>query len=111
MRTIYWDYDKQGLCVIDQRRLPAALEVVTLHTPLQVAEAIRTMTVRGAPVIGVAAAFGLVLAAFESPAESSTALLEDLEDAAKILLAARPTAVNLSWALKRELQKIRDGRE
>ncbi len=108
MRTVYWDYDQNGLRVIDQRRLPAALEVVLLRTSLQVADAIRTMVVRGAPAIGVAAAFGLVLAAFESTAQSSSKLLEDLENSANILKAARPTAINLSWALQRVLQKIRE---
>ena len=107
MRTVFWDFDKHELCVIDQRRLPAALEVVVLQTHHQVADAIRSMAVRGAPAIGVAAAFGLVLAAFESPAHSSSALLADIESAANILKAARPTAINLSWALERELQTIR----
>jgi methylthioribose-1-phosphate isomerase len=107
MRTVFWDFDKHELCVIDQRRLPAALEVVALQTHHQVADAIRSMTVRGAPAIGVAAAFGLVLAAFESHAHSSSVLLADIESAANILKAARPTAINLSWALERQLQTIR----
>jgi methylthioribose-1-phosphate isomerase len=108
MRTVYWDYNQHGLCVIDQKRLPAAQEVVLLLTHLQVADAIRTMTVRGAPAIGVAAAFGLVLAAFESTVQSSSELLADLENAANIIKAARPTAINLSWALQRVLRKIQE---
>jgi methylthioribose-1-phosphate isomerase len=111
MRTVYWDFERNVLCLIDQRCLPVSLEVVSLRTHQQVAEAIRAMTVRGAPAIGVAAAFGLALAAFESHAQSGELLLEDLESAARILLSARPTAVNINWALQRELRVIRESCE
>ena len=90
--------------MIDQRRLPAALEVITLHTHMEVAEAILNMIVRGAPAIGAAAGFGLALAANESRAQSSSRFFSDLESAAKILKASRPTAVNLAWALDRVLR-------
>jgi methylthioribose-1-phosphate isomerase len=62
------------------------------------------MVVRGAPAIGVTAAFGLALAAFQSPAADRLALLRDLEQAAAVLRAARPTAVNLAWALEKMLR-------
>ena len=101
MRTIFWDYDKHALCLIDQRRLPGRLEVVSLDSCGEVAEAIKNMTVRGAPAIGVAAAFGLVLAANESHAQSVDQFISDLENAASLLKASRPTAVNLAWALNR----------
>jgi methylthioribose-1-phosphate isomerase len=104
MRTIFWDFEKHALYMIDQRRLPAALEVITLHTYVEVAEDIRNMTIRGAPAIGAAAAFGLALAANESRAQSTTQFLSDLETAAKILKASRPTAVNLAWAMDRVLR-------
>jgi methylthioribose-1-phosphate isomerase len=107
MRTIFWDYEKHELSVIDQRRLPASLEVISLHTCLEVIEAINNMTVRGAPAIGAAAAFGLALAAQESKARDAAGLLSDLESAAQSLKASRPTAVNLSWALEKELRVIR----
>jgi methylthioribose-1-phosphate isomerase len=92
--------------MIDQRRLPASLEVVTLHSYLDVAEAIKNMTVRGAPAIGAAAAFGLALAARDSTARNATGLFADMQAAAKILQSTRPTAVNLAWALDRELRAI-----
>jgi len=92
--------------MIDQRRLPASLEVATLHTYLEVAEAIKNMTVRGAPAIGAAAAFGLALAARESVARDATSLFADMQAAAVILQSTRPTAVNLVWALERELRAI-----
>jgi len=93
--------------MIDQRRLPASLEVATLHTYVEVAEAIKNMTVRGAPAIGAAAAFGLALAARESVARDASGLLIDMQAAAAILQSTRPTAVNLTWAIERELQAIR----
>ncbi|MGD0752034.1 MAG: S-methyl-5-thioribose-1-phosphate isomerase [Anaerolineales bacterium] len=106
MRTVFWDFEKHELCMIDQRRLPASLEVATLHTYLEVAEAIKNMTVRGAPAIGAAAAFGLALAARESVARDATSLFADMQAAAVILQSTRPTAVNLVWALERELRAI-----
>ncbi len=101
MRTVYWDQADSTLKMIDQRRLPGSLEIVSLHTHDEVAESIRNMTVRGAPAIGVAAAFGLALAARNSPAGDRAGLLADLETAAGELRSARPTAVNLAWALDR----------
>jgi methylthioribose-1-phosphate isomerase len=106
MRTLEWDYRKNELRVIDQRRLPGKLEVVSLRTYPQVAEAIRTMTVRGAPAIGAAAAFGLALAANGSKACDAAGLFSDLETAAKTLKSARPTAVNLAWAIDRVLKSV-----
>ena len=89
------------LVLLDQTRLPTE-EVERGYTTWQdVADAIRTLVVRGAPAIGVAAAFGVVLAARGSRTTSHPALLADLEDAIKGLAATRPTAVNLFWALDR----------
>ncbi len=107
MRTVFWDFDKNELCLIDQRRLPASLEVASLHTCLEAAEAIRNMTVRGAPAIGVTAAFGMALAARESTASNSTGFFADLLAAAATLQSTRPTAVNLAWALARMVRVIR----
>jgi methylthioribose-1-phosphate isomerase len=106
MRTVFWE--DNALKLIDQRRLPASLEVVSCHTHQQVIDAIHNMVVRGAPAIGVAAAFGLALEAFESSAQSPNAFLADLEKTASALKMARPTAVNLSWALERELSVVKD---
>jgi len=75
---------------LDQRRLPLEEVDVECRTAAEVAEAIRTMVVRGAPAIGVAAAYGVALAAARG---------EDLEDADHVLRVSRPTAVNLAWAL------------
>ena len=105
MRTVFWEDDKVKM--IDQRRLPGTLEVVAYEGHRQVAEAIREMVVRGAPAIGAAAAFGLALAAQESTRSSRDDLLSELEAAAAVLQSARPTAVNLKWALERTMSKVR----
>jgi methylthioribose-1-phosphate isomerase len=102
MRTVFWE-DNQ-LKMIDQRILPARFEIVSLRGHRSVAEAIRNMTVRGAPAIGAAAAFGLALAGFESASSSTSELLADLQEAAALLKSARPTAVNLAWAVERVLR-------
>ncbi len=104
MQTVFWE--DQQLKMIDQRRLPASLEVATFDRYEEVAQAIRSMVVRGAPAIGVAAAFGLALAARQSTASSPAELLQDLQAAANLLKAARPTAVNLAWAVDRILRSI-----
>jgi methylthioribose-1-phosphate isomerase len=96
---VRWEADR--LVLLDQTKLPVE-EVERAYTAWpEVAEAIRTLVVRGAPAIGVAAAFGVVLAARASRATTHPALLADLEEAIKGLAATRPTAVNLFWALDR----------
>ena len=87
--------------MIDQTKLPEKLIFVEYDDYKQVAEAIKTLVVRGAPAIGVSGAFGLALAALNSTANTKQELLEDLESAKKILIETRPTAVNLAWALEK----------
>ncbi|HKW94263.1 MAG TPA: S-methyl-5-thioribose-1-phosphate isomerase [Methylomirabilota bacterium] len=94
-------WEDERLVLLDQTRLPVE-EVEQAYTAwTDVADAIRTLVVRGAPAIGVAAAFGVVLAVRQSRAQDFPALLADLEEAIKGLAATRPTAVNLFWALDR----------
>ena len=104
MRTIYWE-DNQ-LKMINQRLLPNSLEVVAYQNHKDVAKAIKDMVVRGAPAIGASAAFGLALAVRESASSSTSELLTDLQNAATTLKSARPTAVNLAWAVDRILKKV-----
>ncbi len=103
MRTIFWEGDR--LRLIDQRRLPAQLEVLSLDDYRQVVRAIGDMAIRGAPAIGAAAAFGLALAARQSHSTTPADLRKDLRKAASALQSARPTAVNLAWALNRILER------
>lgn len=104
MRTVEWNYDKHLVQMIDQRVLPARLEIAEYRDYQAVGRAISDMVVRGAPAIGATAAFGLALAGFQSTATGRLELLGDLEDAASVLRRARPTAVNLAWALDRMLR-------
>jgi methylthioribose-1-phosphate isomerase len=104
MRTVFWDYDRQIFKMIDQRQLPFELVIAEYEDYREVARAITEMVVRGAPAIGAAAGFGMALAARQSRATDRLALLRDLETAAQTLNAARPTAVNLAWAVRRILR-------
>lgn len=106
MRTLEWDAKNHTLRMIDQRLLPGRFEIVSCETLSDVIEAIRNMTVRGAPAIGVAAAYGMALAACRSRAVDVAALCAELHSAADLLQAARPTAVNLVWAIQRCRQAI-----
>ncbi|MGF1627322.1 MAG: S-methyl-5-thioribose-1-phosphate isomerase, partial [Alphaproteobacteria bacterium] len=92
-RTIWVNADGWSVDIIDQTRLPHALVTVTLSSLEDAAEAIGTMLVRGAPLIGATAAYGLALAMRADPSDSALAA------AHARLLATRPTAVNLRWAL------------
>lgn len=92
-RTIWCDDDGWSVRIIDQTRLPHQFEVVTLTTLGEAAQAIATMMVRGAPLIGAAAAYGMALAMREDASDAG------LEQAYETLMATRPTAVNLRWAL------------
>jgi methylthioribose-1-phosphate isomerase len=85
------------------------LEYVTYTDYNQVADAIRTLVVRGAPAIGVSGAFGLALAALQSDAKEKVQLIQDLETAKKILFETRPTAINLSWGLENIMSVAKDG--
>ncbi len=95
------DRSAAGVRMIDQRKLPSETVYLECRSAEEVADAIRSMVVRGAPAIGIAAAFGMALAATSSASEDLEILARRLDDAARTLLASRPTAVNLSWAVGR----------
>jgi methylthioribose-1-phosphate isomerase len=106
MRTIEWADGRVRM--IDQRLLPGKFVVNSYDDYRAVAEAITTMVIRGAPAIGAAGGFGIALAALQSKATTPQALYADLEEAAEVLKAARPTAVNLSWGVDRVLARAGD---
>ncbi|MBN1218804.1 MAG: S-methyl-5-thioribose-1-phosphate isomerase [Anaerolineae bacterium] len=108
MRTVEWDYGRNLVKMIDQRQLPGVFEVAEFSDYHGVAMSIREMYIRGAPAIGAAAAFGMALAARQSNASNRAALLNDLDTAAQILRATRPTAVNLFWGIERMLRAAKD---
>ncbi len=103
IRPILWD-DK-GLLLLDQRLLPWREKYLRFKTWQEVREAIRAMVVRGAPAIGITAAIGMVLAAEKIKAKSPRDFLAKLRRAGQGLKRARPTAVNLAWAVERMLKR------
>ena len=103
-RTIWLHQSEPVIHVIDQRHLPHDFIIEDIRTVAQMAAAIRDMHVRGAGLIGAAAGFGMYLAAIE--AEAASGFGKSLARSAEILLATRPTAVNLAWAVQRQLGRI-----
>jgi methylthioribose-1-phosphate isomerase len=95
--------------MIDQTKLPNKLVLVEYDNFNQVADAIRTLVVRGAPAIGVSGAFGLALAVLQSKTTTKDELISDLEKARKILFETRPTAVNLAWGLEKIMKIAKSG--
>jgi methylthioribose-1-phosphate isomerase len=104
-RSVWVDpNDKWQIRIIDQTKLPWTVNILSLSDARQAAHAIQSMQVRGAPLIGAVAAFGLALAMRQDPSTTN------LEETAAMLAATRPTAVNLSWALERMLTRLRNTR-
>ncbi|HEX4331934.1 MAG TPA: S-methyl-5-thioribose-1-phosphate isomerase [Usitatibacter sp.] len=99
-RSLWADEARGVVHIIDQSRLPHLFEVETISSAEAMAEAIRAMRVRGAPLIGVSAAFGIALAVAHDPSD------ESISKASAMLRATRPTAVNLAWAIGRMRAKL-----
>jgi len=108
LRTVEWKND--SVVMIDQTKLPNELVFVKYTDFNDVATAIRTLVVRGAPAIGVSGAFGMALAVLQSSSETLEGLLSDLKNAKKILFETRPTAVNLSWGLETIMKVAKQGK-
>ena len=106
MRTIDWKNGK--VILIDQTKLPNETKWIEIQNYLEMADSIKDMKLRGAPLIGVAAAYGLALTAFHSKVVKKDDLLRDLEKSAEILKKTRPTAVNLFWAIDRVMKRAYD---
>ena len=105
LKTVEW---RDGsVIMIDQTKLPNELLYVKYSDYMQVANAIKTLVVRGAPAIGVSGAFGLALAALQSEAATKEEMVSDLNNAKKVLFETRPTAVNLAWGLEKIMQVAR----
>ena len=105
MRTIEW---REGTVItIDQTKLPKEEMFVTIKNCYEMAKAIKSMKIRGAPLLGAAAAFALALTAYYSKAKNKEELIQELEKAAQTIRETRPTAVNLFWALDRILDKAK----
>src|SRR5918995_1786501 len=107
LRTVLWK--EESVLMIDQTKLPARLVYVKCKKYEDVVIAIKNMVVRGAPAIGISAAFGLALAAKNSNARTLINLMDDLNAAYWELRSTRPTAINLFWGLDRVMDKARTG--
>ena len=105
LKTVEWK--DNSVIMIDQTKLPNELLFITYTDYKQVANAIKTLVIRGAPAIGVSGAFGLALAALQSNSIKKEEMINDLEDAKKTLFETRPTAVNLAWGLEKIMQVAR----
>ena len=101
------EFTGHGLRLLDQTRLPQTVQYVDCHTPSDVYQAIRTLVVRGAPAIGVAAGYAMALAVKGKAFSSTNDVAKALENTAAYLKSARPTAVNLAWAVGRMLAVVR----
>ena len=106
MRTIEWKDDV--VVIVDQTKLPNEVVWVEMKNSDDVASAIKEMKLRGAPLIGVAAAYGLALFALHSKAEKREDLMKELEMSAEVLRKTRPTAVNLFWAIDRVMKRAQE---
>src|SRR4030095_11249122 len=102
------DWNDEGVVMIDQRKLPGAEVYVKCKTPQEVAKAIKTMVIRGAPAIGVAAAMGLALGVRSSKATGTQKLATEFYKLCEMMAATRPTAVNLFWAINRMKREFPD---
>lgn len=103
--TVALDDEDNALVILDQTKLPGTAELIRLHTGEEIWEAIYLLKVRGAPAIGVAAAFGIYLLAKQIKTQEYDAFYQEFSRQKEYLNSARPTAVNLSWALNR-MEKI-----
>lgn len=106
MRAIAWDAGT--IRILDQTLLPQVERVLELRTTAELAEAIRSLRVRGAPALGIAGAMGVAQAALQSRATTAKGVVRDAEKAGKELARTRPTAVNLAWGIERVLSVARE---
>src|SRR6188472_2142394 len=93
--------EEDAVVMIDQRKLPASEVYVRCKTATEVAKAIKTMVIRGAPAIGVAAAMGLAIEVARSKATGTRQFTAEFQKTCDLLASTRPTAVNLFWAIER----------
>lgn len=106
IKTVEWQEDRVKM--VEQRKIPHSLEIVDITTCEQMYYAIKDMIVRGAPAIGISGAHGVSLAAMELKNLSKVEFLSELKERCEYLKSSRPTAVNLAWAVDRQLEIAKD---
>lgn len=109
--TVALDDENNALVIIDQTKLPGSIEIISLHTAKEIWDAIYLLQVRGAPAIGVAAGYGIYLLAKQIDTDDFRIFYEKFTEYKEYLDSSRPTAVNLSWALKRMEQVVLANKE
>ena len=109
--TVDYDRERHALVIIDQTKLPNDITLLSLTTAQEIWDAIYQLKVRGAPAIGVAAAFGLAALAQQISSQEKEIFLRELKEKKEFLNSARPTAVNLSWALDRMMSVCKKKKE
>ncbi|AEB75540.1 S-methyl-5-thioribose-1-phosphate isomerase [Clostridium botulinum] len=109
--AITWNDENDELVLLDQTKLPNEIEYITYTTVSGVYDSIKDMVVRGAPAIGVTAGYGMYFSAKNAPENSFEEFYKKLESDGKYLDSSRPTAVNLSWAIKRMLDKAKESKD
>ncbi len=106
MRTIDWNHENKSIVIIDQTLLPREYKIIECHTLDSLCEAIQSLRIRGAPALGAAGGFGIALAASKSKARSLSEFMHHIKNSAEKIIATRPTAVNLSWGVKRVIKAM-----
>src|SRR5688572_8727831 len=101
--------EDDAVVMVDQRKLPAVEVYVRCKTPMEVAKAIKTMVIRGAPAIGVAAAMGIALGMARSKATGTRQFAAEFQKTCDLMASTRPTAVNLFWAIERMKRIFSEG--
>ena len=108
--SVHLSADRRSVIILDQRQLPNRQEYMELRTAEDFFSAIKTLAVRGAPAIGICAGYGMYILAAQEETEDPAAFRKAMEQAGNYLISSRPTAVNLSWAVRRMLQVIEGNR-
>jgi methylthioribose-1-phosphate isomerase len=106
-KTLWYEENTERIGYINETLLPGEFRIDHCSSVQQLGDAIRTLAIRGAPALGVAGAFGIALATRTSVAQTFPGLMEEVEIKARWLCATRPTAVNLSWGVRRVLKRVR----
>lgn len=107
MRTIEWNFEKECIQAINQTKIPYTMETIDINTVDEAIDAIYTLTVRGAPAIGACGAMALALYCKNLPEQTSEAFYAGLDEEAERIIAVRPTAVNLKWAVNKSVNEIK----
>jgi len=102
--SVHLSEDGRSVVILDQRKLPNREEYLELRTAEEMFDAIKTLAVRGAPAIGICAAYGMYILALQEESADTASFAAALEKAGAYLISSRPTAVNLSWAVRRMLR-------